>query len=501
MATQYKDTFLFEAPLVPQTGAIVPIIIVPGIMGTRLMDPQISDRDRNMVWNPTGALAPPPLLVGGLGGLAAAGWVSILRSVLGCGRQYGPLALRFGRLANDAPLEPRDRTDIPNINAVEQRKAARVPNFGHLVADFYDQLAFALNDDAFRREMQAATGRSVQVYACGYDWRQDNLVSARRLAGVVEQAKRETGAEKVILVAHSMGGLVSRAYCKSGGEANVLALVLLASPTHGASQAYRALKTGLSWGTMDFPWNLLFFEADLASYLGSLAVRRPSVDFVRRLASVYQLLPTEHFCRSNPGWLSFNTYAGAPLTDASNANALYRHAHIGFTVNRTAALTARVQRNLDLREQLDRLLSGYMPSQTHVIYSSHRPTETRLSLRGGGLSGVPFEVVRLPFSPGDGTVPAFSGQAAGWGSVTQRYNVGDGSIQPSTRADHSGLPNDPAVIARVKEIIRQVVPAVRAAPPVHVPIPIRGALPIPQPVPSRVAPGRRETRRAPVRGR
>lgn len=56
---------------------------------------------------------------------------------------------------------------------------------------------------------------------------------ARRIDAVLE----ETGAEKLILITHSMGGLVSRAYLQANGAARVARLLMLAAPTHGTHVA------------------------------------------------------------------------------------------------------------------------------------------------------------------------------------------------------------------------------------------------------------------------
>ncbi len=57
-----------------------------------------------------------------------------------------------------------------------------------------------------------------------------------RLGGVVEIVKHHTGKNKVILVAHSMGGLVSRSYIKNnGGAENVYALITIGTPHHGVN--------------------------------------------------------------------------------------------------------------------------------------------------------------------------------------------------------------------------------------------------------------------------
>ncbi|MFA6089044.1 MAG: alpha/beta fold hydrolase [Candidatus Woesearchaeota archaeon] len=59
---------------------------------------------------------------------------------------------------------------------------------------------------------------------------------ANRLKEVVETVKRNTGKDKVIIVAHSMGGLVSREYIDElGGEDSVAKLVMVGTPNYGIS--------------------------------------------------------------------------------------------------------------------------------------------------------------------------------------------------------------------------------------------------------------------------
>jgi len=61
------------------------------------------------------------------------------------------------------------------------------------------------------------------------------------LEGRIEEIRRATGREKIILVAHSMGGLVARAYLVQVGTAYIASLITLGSPHHGTRLA------GLGW--------------------------------------------------------------------------------------------------------------------------------------------------------------------------------------------------------------------------------------------------------------
>ena len=68
----------------------------------------------------------------------------------------------------------------------------------------------------------------------GPDDNQNIMEYAERLKDVVEVVKHNTGKNKVIIIAHSMGGLVSRAYIKYfGGIDSVDKLVTVFTPNHG----------------------------------------------------------------------------------------------------------------------------------------------------------------------------------------------------------------------------------------------------------------------------
>ncbi|GAP38622.1 esterase/lipase family protein [Piscinibacter sakaiensis] len=93
------------------------------------------------------------------------------------------------------------------------------------------------------------------VYACGYNWTGDAAVAgarvAKRIDEIMAEARQVTGrCEKVILISHSMGGLVTRAAAKlAGAEGKVLGIVHGVQPAWGAAAAYWRIKAGFegSW--------------------------------------------------------------------------------------------------------------------------------------------------------------------------------------------------------------------------------------------------------------
>jgi pimeloyl-ACP methyl ester carboxylesterase len=95
------------------------------------------------------------------------------------------------------------------------------------------------------------------VYACGYNWLESNANSAKRLRDRIDAIIQENNrgaavCEKVIVVTHSMGGLVARACCqlpvKEGGpktmESKIVGVVHGVMPAIGAAAAYTRCKAG-----------------------------------------------------------------------------------------------------------------------------------------------------------------------------------------------------------------------------------------------------------------
>ncbi|AZN36162.1 esterase/lipase family protein [Iodobacter ciconiae] len=103
---------------------------------------------------------------------------------------------------------------------------------------------------------QVMTNCYFPVHAFGYNWLESNGISGKKLAeridklieGYKAQGKK---CEKVILVTHSMGGLVARAICHPAhGKLNdkVLGIVHGVMPALGAAAAYRRMRAGWESG-------------------------------------------------------------------------------------------------------------------------------------------------------------------------------------------------------------------------------------------------------------
>ena len=94
------------------------------------------------------------------------------------------------------------------------------------------------------------------VHAMGYNWLESNEDSAMALKELVDVTlprhyqKRGKFYGKVIIITHSMGGLVSRCYTQAlGGEDKVLGVIHGVQPATGAVAAYTRMKRGTNINT------------------------------------------------------------------------------------------------------------------------------------------------------------------------------------------------------------------------------------------------------------
>ncbi|MFD4181495.1 hypothetical protein [Rhodococcus sp. NPDC058514] len=130
-----------------------------------------------------------------------------------------------------------------------------------------------------------------------YDWRRDNRVAARKLQRSADgwlrlwREKSGNAEAKLVLVCHSMGGIVARLYLELlGGWRETRTLITFGTPYSGSVNALDFLVNGFrkGWGP---------FSLDLTA-------------LIRSFTSAYQLLPS-YRCLEGPGdsWLGLDDLA------------------------------------------------------------------------------------------------------------------------------------------------------------------------------------------------
>ena len=236
---------------------IIPVVFVPGIMGTNL----VSTSDHYTVW-----LLDSVLTVGYQ-------WIyrgGKKRKVLldpASTRVSGVGEIPSGTKHTEAELRRRGWGEVSNMsygaflvwleNALDDAPTCQT-GLRH------ELMSRAVSDDPSVQPLtydEVATSYKYlfPVHAVGYNWLQSNVDSACRLDGKIREIMayyqgKGRRCEYVILVTHSMGGLVARyhtmcldkAECRNAGEAKapVLGVVHGVMPATGAGTAYKRMKAG-----------------------------------------------------------------------------------------------------------------------------------------------------------------------------------------------------------------------------------------------------------------
>jgi pimeloyl-ACP methyl ester carboxylesterase len=111
----------------------------------------------------------------------------------------------------------------------------------------YDNYAVLPGDTAYSDIVKELNKMGYKAYTCPYDWRLSlqSIVENKYLQNIIDKAKRESGQDKVILIAHSMGGLVARQYIQSSLYRNdVDTLIMIGTPNNGSAFTYPILEGG-----------------------------------------------------------------------------------------------------------------------------------------------------------------------------------------------------------------------------------------------------------------
>lgn len=210
------------------------IVLLPGILGSVL------ERDGKEVWAPTPGAA--------------------LRALWSLGRSLTGLRLE------DDPI------DVDDLDGVV---ATRLMPDVHIIPGLWGIDGYSSISAMITSTFDVVPGQTFIPFP--YDWRRDNRVAARQLAEValpaLHEQRRQNPDAKLVLIGHSMGGLVARYFleCLDGWKDTRL-LITFGTPYRGSLNAVGFLANGFEKKVGPFK------VADLTELL-------------RSLTSVYQLLP------------------------------------------------------------------------------------------------------------------------------------------------------------------------------------------------------------------
>ena len=315
------------------------VVVVPGIMGSELVD-----AEKSPVWS-----------------VSAGGLVHAIRTF---GRSLRKLELDKG-IGEDCPTGEKTVTATALVKSLHVIPGLWSPIVGYDgLLDFLRSSRFNLVETAGKSD-----DRIPNLIPFPYDWRLSNRYNAKRLGKVavpaLERWRRQPGMgdAKLVLVCHSMGGLIARWFAeKEGGADLIRAMITIGTPHRGAANSLGTLVNGL--------------EPKFGPVGLSLT------DFARSLPSLYQLLPQYSCVLTDAGRVPIATAGCAELDSGMLKDATdFHHA----------------------------LASDHPPSYPiYKVVGIRQPTVTTARFGGGRVTLLPE--IDGKNQGGDGTVPQLAAE-------------------------------------------------------------------------------------------
>lgn len=284
-----------------------------------------------------------------------------------------------------------------------------------------------------------------------YDWRKDVTATAGALDDVINEALRRSGEDQVVIIAHSLGGIVARSYLSQYGTSKVDQVISMGTPYLGSPKVASVLEVGDSWGVKQS-------FSDLSFGLHPMEIAKIS----RNFPVSYQLSPTrewfEKSATASPEYSYYITRTTQTFTltgyDVATENLDYEQTLAFLSGRYNSSLVNNLQDFYDLGVGdlslltdsyfAQRILGTESPTYGHIEFTFRRVCAPVAVL---GLRCITYDSIAIPHEDfmGDGTVPVFSAMG---------YNLpsGDDRYYEFPKVEHVDLPTD----TKVQELLGQM---------------------------------------------
>ncbi|MBU3190829.1 hypothetical protein K9O30_16385 [Clostridium bowmanii] len=275
-----------------------------------------------------------------------------------------------------------------------------------------------------------------EVLMFGYDWRLDNSINADRLKKFIDT--NTDSDQKVSIIAHSMGGLITAKYIANGNSKKINKYISIGVPYLGAPKTLYMLETG----------NIEGFS--------STTLSRTLNYQISNMRSLYQLLPTkQYFNKQNNYYINKNI-----ITNTTSSKKAIKTSIKTFNESENFIIDRKI--SLYAKEHLKNAEDFYK-SLEPVLFKGKYALNSVDSyfIIGNGQTGTigkieeQYEIKNaitkfkkctvLSNTEGDGTVPLYSATIGGRTNPNKTFYV---------KEFHSELCNNEKVISQVLNILK-----------------------------------------------
>lgn len=307
-------------------------------------------------------------------------------------------------------------------------------------------------------QLNALRARHPTLFVFPYDWRRsigDDTGAGRnvsKLRDYIDCVRRIYPNTQVNIVAHSLGGLLSRRYIlENTASHNVKTLITIGSPWLGAPRSMHALETGSFMSTA--------FDAEDAG-IGDIRWSSQIKELIDRFPGGHQLVPSQRYF----------DLGGNPLR-VNGTN--YNFEQTATWINeRHSTSPATTSSNFHTVQQDDFRNATFSVNYYHIYgRQMHNRTvgsiEPRLRINGIPLGT--YEQIYPSRTVGDGTVPLISasrrtdagdGLNANCGTANDKrcigvcYDYSAGEDKREKRSEHNGMTQNPQIHSHILQILK-----------------------------------------------
>lgn len=467
----------------------VPIILVPGVMGSRI------HMFFGRTWDPdtfTSMLVWPSAFSGGKQKTRRALTTSqtsadLLTTFGGVGKSDAAKQIMnnarlaaIGKKAVGGNDDDDDEGDGPADSDIVDYYAGK-RNWASVAWGFYGPILIHL-ESALN---PSKNDPDFPVFACGYDWRLSNNDTAATLSAFVDTVLSTTSgrATDVIILTHSMGGLVTRGAlaADAGLAAKVRGVVHTVQPSNGAVTCYRRFLTGSSK-----PLDAAAVAKD--KLLNNIMGTTPA-QYAYNLSGCpgpLQLLPNHVYAKFfGDNWIRgldstfdlgdvYSVYRGSSVPGLSGIVSFGQETCGTSDEIKSGSVLSDFANNLSEAERFHRAIETTAHARTYVLYSNGLSTDDSLTVLD--LQGIQQGTISDPNSRpaeqwsvdgdditdqwnqisyrklpnGDGTVPAISATCPGMTVLAPTPEAAASALE------HSGVFGNAAFNTAVEHYVRRL---------------------------------------------
>lgn len=242
----------------------VPIIFIPGIMGSPLYDDLNYDHH---------------LFDSSLSIFNERIWIDPSRLENGFQQRY-LLALRLDE-SGEQPFSRNNNIKVAPLRGdgsntlVDNLKKKPLDSY----KGFFDYFEQAERGYILDQTELVPPPSGINLFCYSYDWRKSTAWSGKNLSAYIDSVLKWTKSNKVNIVAHSMGGLVAKSCVKNSNTERINKLVFIGTPHLGAPKIYYTMLTG----DVEFG----FFDP----FISNETIKT----ITRNMPSTYQLFPSADY--------------------------------------------------------------------------------------------------------------------------------------------------------------------------------------------------------------